>query len=45
MAAVVSFVLHLKVPLPVAVKVVFEPLQIVDVPLMLAVGNGLTVTT
>jgi hypothetical protein len=42
--AVVAPVLHKYVPPPVAVKVVEPPLQITDVPVMLAVGNGLTVT-
>jgi hypothetical protein len=36
--------LHKYVPPPAAVKVVLAPLQITDVPVMLAVGNGLTVT-
>lgn len=44
MAAVVSFVLHLYVPPPTAVKVVLVPLQMVLVPEMLGVGNGFTVT-
>jgi hypothetical protein len=42
--AVVAPVLHKYVPLPVAVNVVEPPLQITDVPVILAVGNGLTVT-
>jgi hypothetical protein len=42
--AVVAPVLHKYVPPPVAVKVVVPPLQITDVPVMLAVGSGLTVT-
>jgi hypothetical protein len=42
--AVVAPVLHKYVPPPVAVKVVEPPLQITFVPVMLAVGNGLTVT-
>jgi hypothetical protein len=44
MAAVVAPLLQEYVPPPVAVKVVLPPLQITDVPVMLAVGNGLTVT-
>jgi hypothetical protein len=44
MAAVVAPVLHEYVPPPAAVNVVLPPLQITDVPVMLAVGNGLTVT-
>jgi hypothetical protein len=44
MAAVVAPLLQAYVPPPTAVKVVLAPLQITDVPVMLAVGNGLTVT-
>jgi hypothetical protein len=44
MAAVVAPLLQEYVPPPAAVKVVLAPLQITDVPVMLAVGNGLTVT-
>jgi hypothetical protein len=42
--AVVSPVLHAYVPPPVAVNDVEPPLQITDVPVILVVGNGLTVT-
>jgi hypothetical protein len=44
MAAVVAPVLQEYVPPPTAVNVVLAPLQITEVPVMLAVGNGLTVT-
>jgi hypothetical protein len=44
MAAIVAPVLHKYVPPPVAVNVVEPPLQTIDVPVMLAVGSGLTVT-
>jgi hypothetical protein len=44
MAAVVAPLLQAYVPPPAAVNVVLAPLQITDVPVMLAVGNGLTVT-
>jgi hypothetical protein len=44
MAAVVAPLLHKYVPPPAAVKVVLPPLQITDVPVMFAIGNGLTVT-
>ena len=43
--AVVEPLLHLYVLPPVAVKVVLVPLQILVVPVMLATGKGLTVTT
>ena len=43
-AAVVAPLLHKYVPPPVAVNAVGVPLQITDVPEMLAVGNGFTVT-
>jgi hypothetical protein len=42
--AVVSPVLHEYVPPPAAVNDVEPPLHITFVPVMLAVGNGLTVT-
>ena len=45
MKAVVEPLLHLYVLPPVAVKVVLVPLQILVVPVMLATGKGLTVTT
>ena len=44
MTAVFAPLLQAYVPPPVAVKVVLEPLQIIFVPVMAAVGNGLTVT-
>ena len=44
MAAVVAPLLQLYVPPPVAVKVVLPPLQIVVVPVMVAVGALFTVT-
>jgi hypothetical protein len=44
MAAVVAPLLQAYVPPPTAVKVVLAPLQITDVPVILAVGKALTVT-
>ena len=44
MAAVVAPVLHAYVPPPLAVKVDEPPAQMVCVPLIAAVGNGVTVS-